>query len=76
MAKTITVSKEEYQRLRRVARRYETIRELVAVDFFAEPATKDVKKIIREFRKTGLYNVPFLKSLERGLEESSYFRVK
>ena len=40
---------------------------------FQKTATKNSKKIINEFRATGLYNEKFLKSMELGLKESSYF---
>lgn len=75
MPSTITLPKTEYQRLRRTANLFEVIRKLfeAEVDFFVEPPTKDPKKIIKEFGKTGLYSKEFLKSLERGLKDSSYF---
>ena len=66
----ITVPREEYQRLKQIARRYDTIRNVIESDFFEEPPTKDVKKIMSEFRKTELYNESFLQSLAKGLRES------
>ncbi|OGZ33878.1 MAG: hypothetical protein A3I88_01135 [Candidatus Portnoybacteria bacterium RIFCSPLOWO2_12_FULL_39_9] len=76
MPQIITLPKTEYLRLRRIADLFEVVRKLFEVDFFAEPPTKDSKKIIKEFQKTGLYNEAFLKSLEKGLKESSYFRSR
>lgn len=73
MAETITLPKTEYQRLRQAADLLEIIRKFFEVNFFSEPSVKDPKKIIKEFKKTGLYNKNFLKSLEKGLAESSYF---
>ena len=70
---TITLPKTEYQKLRRAADLLEIIRKFFETDFFVEPSVKDPKKIIKEFEKTGLYNKSFLKSLEKGLNESSYF---
>ena len=66
----ITIPKDEYQRLQQIAKRYDTIRNVVESDFFAEPPTKNVGKIIGEFRKTELYNESFLRSLAKGLKES------
>lgn len=71
--KTITLPKTEYQRLRQAADLLEIMRKFFAADFFSEPPVKDTKKIIKEFEKTGLYNKNFLKSLKKGLNESSYF---
>ena len=66
----IAVPKEEYQRLKQIAKRYDTIRNVIESDFFAEPPTKNVKKIVSEFRKTELYNESFLQALGKGLKES------
>lgn len=73
MPQTIEIPKTEYERLRQRADLLEIIHKLSQVDFFAEPPTKNPEKIIQEFQKTGLYNKAFLKSLKRGLKESSYF---
>jgi len=73
MAQTVSVPKNEYQRLRQIARRFELLRRLVEFDTFAAPPVRNASQVIREFRKTGRYAEPFLKSLERGLRESSYF---
>ena len=69
----ITLPKTEYQRLQNIAKRYEMIKQLLEPEIFAKPPTKNLKQIIKEFRETGLYNEAFLKSLKKGLEESSYF---
>ena len=71
----ITIPKKEYQKLTEKALRYEYIRQLMEEDFFASPPTKNVQKIIKEFRQTGRYNRKFLESLEKGLRHSSYFKV-
>lgn len=73
MAKTITLEAAEYRRLKIKAERYETIRQLIAEDFFSSPPTKNRDKIIREFRKTGLYSDAFLKSFGKGLRDSAFF---
>lgn len=73
---TVTIPKKEYQRLAEKALRYEYLRQILEEDIFAPPPTKNPKKVAREFRRSGLYNQKFLKSLEKGLERSSYFRTK
>ena len=70
---TITIPKKEYQRLLDKALRYEYLREILEEDVFASPP-RNSKVIIKEFRKTKQYGQKFLKSLERGLKRSSYFK--
>ena len=70
---TVTLQKSEYEQLRHSAERYEMIRKLFELEFFAQPPIRNIKQIIGEFRKTKLYNPAFLKSLEHGLKESAYF---
>ena len=72
----ITISKKEYHRLLDRAFRYEYLRQILEEDIFASPPTKNLKEVIKEFKKSGLYNQKFLKSLEKGLRRSSYFRAK
>lgn len=73
---TVTIPKKEYQRLSERAMRYEYLRQILEEDIFVCPPTKNAKEVIGEFKKSGLYNQKFVKSLERGLGWSSYFRVK
>lgn len=73
MARTVSVSRTEYQRLRQIARRFELLRRLVEFDTFAKPPVRNVNQVMRKFRETERYSEPFLKSLEHGLRESSYF---
>lgn len=73
MSDTITLPKNEYQSLKDIKRKYEAIREMIGVDLFDQPGTRDAKKVIHDFRAAGLYTEDFLNSLERGLKESSYF---
>lgn len=70
---TITLSKIEYQQLKQIKKRYELAKNFFKLEILQKPAIKDSKKIINEFRETGLYNEKFLKSMEKGLKESSYF---
>ena len=72
---TISIPKKEYHQLVEKALRYEYIRQLLKEDIFASPPTRNVKRIIGSFERTKLYNKKFLKSLEKGLKRSSYFRV-
>lgn len=71
---TITLPKNEYQDLKKKARAYELILNVIEKDFFSPPPTRDSKKIVSEFKKTGLYNEKFIESLKRGLDRSSYFK--
>lgn len=71
----ITLPQKEYQKLIEKALRYEYIRQMMEGSLFSPPPTRNVKKIIEEFRKTGLYNQKFLGSLKNGLKRSSYCRT-
>lgn len=73
MPRTISIPRNEYRELRQIARRFELLRRLVELDTFSPPPIRNVNRVMREFRKTSRYSEPFLKSLERGLRESSYF---
>lgn len=76
MARMVTLPETEYRRLQRIAEQHELVRRLLSTDPFASPPTKDVRRIIRGFRSTGLYQEPFLRSLGRGLRESFGGRVR
>jgi hypothetical protein len=67
----ITLSKTEYERLRRKAERYELLRNAITEDFFEEPPIQNPDEIINEMEATGHYTKAFLKSFHRGLKESS-----
>ena len=73
---TITLPKIKYQDLKKKAQAYEVIVSFIQKDFFVAPPIKDTKKIIGEFKKTGLYNEKFIESLKNGLGRSSYFKTK
>ena len=72
----ITISKKQYQKLLEKDLRYEHLQQIVREkeDIFASPPTRDVKEILSAFRETKLYSSQFLKSLEKGLKRSSYFK--
>lgn len=73
---TITIPKKQYQKLLEKALRYEYLQKIIKEreDIFASPPTREVKEVIKAFRETKLYTPQFLKSLEKGLKRSSYFR--
>ncbi|MFH0987731.1 MAG: hypothetical protein V1841_02475 [Patescibacteria group bacterium] len=73
---TVTIPQKEYQRLAEKALRYEYLRQLLEEDIFASPSAKNIKEVIREFRKTKFYSQDFLKSLEKGLGRSSHFATR
>lgn len=72
---TITIPRTEHSHLLEVEAAYETLRELFFASAFVKPATKDRKEIMRTLRKTKQYPTAFLKSLEAGLKDSTYFAV-
>lgn len=73
---TVTLPRKEYQSLTERALRYDYLAEIVKTreNIFAPPPTRDAKEVIKDFQATGLHNKSFLKSLEKGLRRSSYFR--
>lgn len=71
---TVTIPKIKYEDLKKKAEAYEYIFKLIERDIFSSPPKRDVKEIMADFKKTGRYNPKFLKSLERGLARSPYFR--
>lgn len=73
---TVTIPKKEYQQLAEKALRYEYLRQLLEEDIFACPPAKNIKEVVREFKKTNLYSQDFLKSLEKGLGRSSHFAIR
>lgn len=58
--------------LRFILKKPEIITEATAFPFVS-PDTRNRTKIIEGFKKTGKYSPGFLKDLEEGLKESSYF---
>lgn len=73
---TVTIPKKEYQRLSEKALRYEYLRQILEEDIFACPPTKNAKDVVKEFKKSRLYNQKFIKSLRHGLKRSSYFQSR
>lgn len=71
---TITVSKKEYQKVLDKALRYEYLRQLMEGDIFSPPPTKNIGEIIGAFKGVKRYNQQFVKTLEKGLSRSSYFK--
>jgi len=71
---TITIPKKEYYDLVEGKLRYEYLQQLMKEDIFSSPPTKNIKSVISAFKATKKYNKNFIKSLERGLNQSSYFK--
>ena len=72
---TISIPQKEDQKVVEKSLRYEYIRQIMGGNLFSPPPTRNAKKVIDEFKKTGLYNQKFLESLKRGLSQSSYFKA-
>ena len=72
---TITLPKIEYLQLKEIAHRFELIKSVIEPAVFSKPTTNNTKTILKEFKKTGLYNDKFLKSFGQGLKGSSYFKA-
>lgn len=71
---TVTISKRKYEELLEKAMRYEYVQHLLKDDIFSPPPTRNKKKTLQEFEKSGKYNKKFLDSLEKGMSRSSYFK--
>jgi hypothetical protein len=67
---TITITKIEYNQLKKEAQAYRKIVDLVEPDLFIAPPVRSKKKVLSEFKKTGLYSKAFLKDLAEGLGNS------
>ena len=72
---TITIPKKEYEELIEKRLRYEYLRRLMEEDIFSPPPIRKIREVMNEFKTTKRYNRQFLKSLEKGLNRSSYFRT-
>ncbi|MBU3925878.1 hypothetical protein KJ763_01780 [Patescibacteria group bacterium] len=71
---TVTIPKKEYYDLIEGKLRYEYLQQLMKEDIFSSPPTRNIKDVISAFKATKKYNKNFIKSLERGLTQSSYFK--
>lgn len=71
---TVTISKTQYEALKRRAVAYERVIAAANEDIFSPPTIRAVKKVMQEFRNTKRYPAAFLKSLEKGLSRSTYFK--
>ncbi|OGF62895.1 hypothetical protein A2662_04525 [Candidatus Giovannonibacteria bacterium RIFCSPHIGHO2_01_FULL_45_33] len=72
---TVTIPKKEYKELVEKKMRYEQLRQIIEGDLFTSPSTHSTKEVLTGFRATKKYSVKFLKSLEKGLKRSSYFKA-
>lgn len=70
---TVTITKTQYEALKRRAEAYERIVSATSEELFSPPPTRDVKKVIFAMRKTKRYSEAFLKSLEGGLSQTRHF---
>ncbi len=68
MKKTITLSKTEYDKLKRQADIYE----FLAGQIFSFAIKDPIEEVVSDFEETGLYSKKFIKDLESGLRRSSY----
>ena len=73
METMIRIPKTEYRALTKIAKNYDLLRRVFTLNFFEKPAVRSRKQIMKELKATGSYNAAFLKSLQKGLDESSYF---
>ena len=71
---TVTITKSQYEGLKRQAEAYRQIVSVAGTDLFAPPPTRDAKKVISAMRQTKRYSKEFLDSVAKGLARSSYFR--
>lgn len=67
----ITISKNEYAKLRRKADAYERL----ASRIFDVVVKDPIHEVVDDFRMTGLYTQAFLEDLESGLRKSSYGKL-
>ena len=67
---TVTIPKNEYQKLRRQADAYRRLTAQVFEKVIGDP----VGEVVDDFRKTDLYSKDFLSDLFSGLRKSSYVR--
>lgn len=72
---TVTIPKNEYNKLIEVKFRYERLRQAMEEDVLSPSPFKKRSEVLKAFKKTGLYTDAFLESLKRGLKRSSYFQA-
>ena len=73
---TISVPRSEYEMLKAQATAYVRLLKSVATESIVTPPTRSRSMVMKELKKIGKYNKNFLKSLEKGLEESTFFSNK
>ena len=70
---TITLARSKYEVMKKRAEAYERILSILEEDLFTPPPFRSRDKIVSEFRKTGLYSLKFIETLEKSLRRSSFF---
>ncbi len=73
MQMTVRVDKSEYAHLKEIAKRYDLLRRAFSANYFEEPPVTSRKTILKAMKDTKRYDDAFLKSLDAGLRESSFF---
>ncbi|MBI5798334.1 MAG: hypothetical protein HZB10_00175 [Candidatus Yonathbacteria bacterium] len=73
MSNTISLTKTEYIDLTSRAKAYDMIVSLVQKEVAFVQPVRSTKKIISELKKTEKYSQDFLKSIERGFQQSAHF---
>ena len=68
----ITISKEEYEKLKQQAKAYQKLTSRIFEFVLHDP----VQEVVKDFQKTDLYTEDFLTDLESGLRKSSYAKAK
>jgi len=66
----VSISKIEYERLKRQAKAYR----LFVAKFFESIIQDPIAEVTEDFKKTGLYTKEFLEDLDAGLRKSSYMK--
>ena len=66
----VTISKTEYQKLRKESKAYRAVASRLFEMLIKDP----VKAVVDDFRASGLYSKEFISDLEDGLRKSSYSR--
>ncbi len=65
---TVTISKEEYTKLKRQATAYRCF----VLRIFEDAVYDPVEDTVKDFKDTGIYSRGFIADLEEGLRKSSY----
>ncbi len=70
----VMIPRAEHVRLLHIQDIYETMQRVFFAHAFVEPSTREASVVLQGLRGTKKYTPAFLKSLARGLKESTYFK--